>query len=221
MLRQVQIEPELYPWFSIGALVWGLLDCFFGYRVFKVTVGLLGALIGAVLAQMGAQALGWGNGAQLGALAVGALAGAGLAFLLYLVGVFLAGFGFGAVLALLLLSHLDRMVALLGALVVGAVGGFAAVKLQRVIIILATALTGAFRAVLALMYFVTQLDWAYYLRQPQQLPAVIDKHAWVLPAVLVLAAVGAMAQFGVGGGKGGGSGGDAKKKDKKAKSEKD
>ena len=217
----MQIEPELYPWFSIAALVWGLLDCFFGYRVFKITVALFGAMAGALLAQAGARAAGLGNGGELAALAVGALLGAGLAFLLYLVGVFVAGFGFGAVLAMLLLAHFDRMVALLGAVVVGVVGGVAAVKLQRVIIILATALTGSFRAVLALMYFTSQLDWAFYLRQPQQLPAVIDANAWVLPAVLVLAAVGTIAQFEVGGGKGGKGGGGDKKKDKKAKADKE
>lgn len=215
----MQIEPDLYPWFSIAALVWGLLDCFFGYRVFKITLGLLGALAGAILGQMAARAAGLGNGAELAALIVGALAGAGLAFLLYLVGVFLAGFGFGAVLALLLLSHFDRMVALLGAVVVGVVGGVAAVKLQRVVIILATALTGAFRAVLAGMYFTHQLDWPYYFRTPKDLPALIDTHGWVLPAVLVLAAVGAIAQFEVGGGKGGS--GEKKKKDKKPKGEKE
>lgn len=216
------IEPELYPWFSIAALVWGLLDCFFGYRIFKITVGLLGAVIGAILGQMAARATGLGAGWELGALAAGALLGAGLAFLLYLVGVFLSGFSFGAVLAMLLLAHFDRMVALLGALVVGIVGGVAAVKLQRVVIILATALTGSFRAVLALMYFTTQLDWPFYFSQPQQLPALIDTNGWVLPAVLVLAAVGSIAQFEVGGGKGGkASGGDSKKKDKKPKAEKD
>lgn len=213
MLRAVHIDAELYPWFSVAAIIWGLLDCFFGYRVFKLTIGLLGALAGALLGQAAAHAAGWGSGGELAGLAVGALLGAGLAFLAYIAAVFVAGFGFGATLALLLLSHFHHMVALLGALVVGVIGGIAAVKLQRVVIILATALLGAFRAVFALMYFTHQLDWVYYFRQPQQIPAVIDTNAWFLPAVLVLAAVGSIAQFEIGGGKGGG----AKKKDKKEK----
>lgn len=210
----VHIDAELYPWFSVAAIVWGLLDCFFGYRVFKLTIALLGAVAGALLGLAGAQAAGLGSGGELAALAVGALAGAGLAFLAYIAAVFVAGFGFGATLAILLLSHFHHMVALLAALVVGVVGGIAAVKLQRVVIILATALLGAFRAVFALMYFTSQLDWLYYYRQPQQIPAVIDTNGWVFPAVLVLAAVGAIAQFEIGGGKGGSG---AKKKDKKEK----
>jgi hypothetical protein len=210
----VQIDRDLYPWFSVAAIVWGLLDCFFGYRVFKLTIALLGAVAGALLAQAGAQAAGLGNGGELAALVVGALLGAGLAFLAYIAAVFVAGFGFGATLAMLLLSHFHPMVAVLGAVVVGVIGGLAAVKLQRVIIILATALMGSFRAIFALMFFTNQLDWLYHFRQPQQIPGVIDTHAWVLPSVLVLAAVGAIAQFGVDGGKGGGG---AKKKDKKEK----
>jgi hypothetical protein len=213
----VQIDRDLYPWFSVAAIVWGLLDCFFGYRVFKLTIALLGAVAGALLAQAGAQAAGLGSGGELAALLVGALLGAGLAFLAYIAAVFVAGFGFGATLAILLLSHFHHMVAVLGALVVGVIGGIAAVKLQRVIIVLATALMGSFRAIFALMFFTNQLDWLYYFRQPQQIPAVIDTNPWVFPAVLVLAAVGAIAQFEVGGGKGGG----AKKKDKKEKPAKD
>ncbi len=196
----MQFEPELYPWISVAALVWGLLDCFFGYKIFKVTIALLGAVTGALLCQAGAVAAGLGQNAELAALLVGALLGAGLAFLLYMAAVFFAGFGFGATLAILLLSHFNHMVALLAAIVVGLVGGFAALKLQRVIITLATALLGSFRAILALSFFTSQLDWIYYFRQPQQIPALIDNNPWMFPAILVLAAVGAVAQFELGGG---------------------
>ncbi len=206
------IDPELYPWISVGALAWGLIDCFFGYKVFKVTIALLGAVAGALLGQLGAEAAGLGGHAELTGIFVGALAGAGLAFLLYFAAVFAAGFGLGATLAILLLAHFDHMVALLASLVVGVIGGIAAVKLQKVVIVLATAVLGSFRALLALTYFTAGIDWVFYYRQPQQIPALIDHHAWMFPAILVLAAVGAIAQFELGGGKGG----DGEKK-KKAK----
>lgn len=216
-LPAVQIDRDLYPWFSIGALVWGLLDCFFGYKIFKVTIGVLGAVGGAIVGQWAAQATGLDGWAAVAALVVGAALGAGLMFFLYVATVFLAGFGFGATLALLLLAHFDQNVALLAALVVGLVGGFAAVKLQKVVMILATSLLGAFRAVIALMYFTHQLDWFFYYQQPRNLPALIDGHAWFFPVVLVLAAVGAVAQFEVGPAA---KGGDKKKKaDKAAKAE--
>lgn len=196
----MQIDADLYPWLSVAALAWGLLDCFFGYRVFKFTIALLGAVAGALLGQAGAEAAGWGANGELAALLFGALCGAGLAFLLYLAAVFVAGFGFGATLAVLLLAHFNHMVALLAALVVGLVAGFAAIKLQKALIVLATALMGAFRAIVALTFFTAGLDWLYYYRQPQQIPALIDHNAWMFPAILVLAALGTMAQFELGGG---------------------
>jgi hypothetical protein len=90
------------------------------------------------------------------------------------------------------------MVALLSGCVVGLIGGYLAVKLQRVVLILATALLGSFRVMVAAGYFTQQLDWLFYYQQPQQIPALIGGHPWMLPAVLVLAAVGAAVQFGSG-----------------------
>jgi len=194
----VQFDPELYPWISAAAIAWGVLDCFFGYKVFKITLALVGGLIGALLAQAAATAFGLGTGGVTASLIGGGLLGAGLAFLLYIAAVFVAGFGFGATLGILLLANYHHMVALLSGCVLGIIGGFLAVKAQRILIMLSTALLGAFRAVLALAYFTNAIDWLYYCRQPDQLPALIDSHAWMLPAVLAMAAVGAIAQFELG-----------------------
>jgi len=195
----VQPSAELYPWFSVAAIAWGVLDCFFGYRVFKITLALVGGLLGAVAGQMAATALGLEPGGITAGLIVGGLLGAGVAFLLYIAAVFVAGFGFGATLGILLLANFHHMVALLSGVVLGVVGGFLAVKLQRVLIMLSTALLGSFRAMLALAYFTNHIDWVYYFRAPDQLPALIDGHPWMFPAILALAAVGVIAQFELGG----------------------
>jgi len=190
---------ELYPWISAGAITWGVLDCFFGYRIFKVTLAILGGLIGLAAGQAAAAGLGFGPVAEIAALIVGALLGAGLAFLLYIAAVFVAGFGFGATLGMLLLANYHHMVALLTGIVLGIIGGFLAVKAQRILIILSTSLLGSFRAVLALSYFTSQIDWLFYFRQPDQMPALIDSNAWMFPSILVLAAVGVVAQLELGG----------------------
>lgn len=197
----MQPSAELYPWLSVAAISWGLLDCFFGYRVFKITLAAVGGLLGAVAAHAAATALALGPGGVMLSLLAGGVLGAGLAFLLYIGAVFVAGFGFGATLGILLLANFHPMVALLSGLVLGVCGGFLAVKLQRVLIMLSTALLGAFRGVVALAYFTHSIDWLYYFRQPDQLPTLIASNAWMLPAILALAAVGLMAQFGIGGGK--------------------
>lgn len=209
----MQPDADLYPWISVAAIAWGLLDCFFGYRVFKVTLALLGGLLGAALGLALGAAMGLGPLGLTIALIAGAVLGAVLAFLLYLGAVFIAGFGFGATLGILLLANFHHMVALLSGCVLGIVGGFLAVKIQRVLIILSTALLGAFRAVLALAYFTSQIDWLYYFRQPAQMPALVDSNAWMLPAILALATIGVFAQLELGG-SGGGSGGKKKTKPK-------
>jgi hypothetical protein len=124
--------------------------------------------------------------------------------------VFVSGFGFGLALGVLLLSHFNHMVALLGGGVLGLVGGFLAVKLQRVLIILSTGLLGAFRTIVALSYFTSRMDWAYYLRQPEQVPALLENNTWMFPSILAVAVAGVIAQFELGG--------PGAKKDKKAKS---
>jgi uncharacterized protein YacL len=192
---------ELYPWISAGAIAWGVLDCFFGYRIFKVTLAVVGGLLGLAAGHALMSALGLGQGAQIAGMVIGALAGAGLAFLLYIAAVFVAGFGFGATLGVLLLANYHHMVSLLTGLVMGIIGGFLAVKAQRILIILSTALLGSFRAILALTYFTSQLDWIYYFRQPDQMPALIEGNGWMFPSILALAAVGVIAQLELGGGK--------------------
>ncbi|HWA26702.1 MAG TPA: DUF4203 domain-containing protein [Lacunisphaera sp.] len=192
---------ELYPWLSAGAIAWGALDVFFGYRIFKITLALFGGLLGLAAGHALAVRFGFTEQVGLIVMVVGALLGAGLAFLLYIAAVFVAGFGFGATLGMLLLANYHHMVALLAGVVLGIVGGFLAVKVQRVLIILSTALLGSFRAVLALSYFTARTDWLFYFRQPDQMPALIDEHPWMFPSILALAAVGVVAQLELGGGK--------------------
>ncbi|MES1168979.1 MAG: hypothetical protein ABUL61_07385, partial [Oleiharenicola lentus] len=88
----MQIDPDFYPWLSVACITWGVLDCFFGYKVFKITLALFGALIGAGLAQAIAQHFAASQAVEIVSLIVGALLGAGLAFLLYIAAVFVAGF---------------------------------------------------------------------------------------------------------------------------------
>lgn len=195
----MRIDAELYPWISVGAIAWGLLDCFFGYQVFKVTLTVIGGLLGAFFGQTAGVALGFALFGEIAGLILGGLLGAGLAFMLYSGAVFVAGFGLGATLGVLLLTHYNQTVALVIGVVFGIVGGFLAVSLQRILIIVATALLGSFRAVLAAAYFVNQVDWLYYYEQPQQIPVLIDNNAWMFPSIVVLAVVGVIAQFELGG----------------------
>lgn len=168
-----------------------------GYRVFKVTITIMGAVIGAYFGQSVAAHFSLGVAGQMGVLAAGALLGGGLAFMLYLAAVFVTGLLFGLTLGLLLFANFTPAVALVAGCGLGLIGGFIALKLQKILLILSTSLVGSFRALLALMFFTQRIDWAYYLiQQPRQIPALIDNNAWLLPATFTLAVVGALAQFG-------------------------
>ena len=192
----MHFDPELYPWFSVGLIAWGLLDCFLGYRVFKVTVALWGVVLGAILGYAAASAMGLMLVGQIVGLVLGAALGGWLAFMLFLGAVFVAGLLFGLTLGVLLFSNYNPNMALVVGCGLGLVGGFVAVKLQKVLLILSTSLVGAFRALLGLMYFTSHTDWNFYLfQQPRQIPALIDQTAWLLPATLILTAAGALAQF--------------------------
>jgi len=204
----------MYPWISAGVIAWGLLDCFFGFRIFKIMLAVIGGLAGVVAGQAAGVALGLGQAGVIAGMITGGLLGAGLAYLLYLAAVFVSGFGFGLALGILLLSHFNHMVALLGGVVLGLVGGFLAVKLQRVLIILSTGLLGSFRAIVALSYFTSRMDWAFYLRKPEQIPALIENNTWMFPSILALAVIGVIVQFELGG-----TGGAKKEKKSKAKDE--
>lgn len=177
-------------------IAWGLLDCFFGYRIFKLTVTLWGIVLGAfagyvVAFAMGLAPVGYIIGIILGAALVG-----WLAFMMYLAAVFLAGLFFGVTLGILLLANYDQNVALAAGIVLGLIGGFVAVKFQRLLIIFSTSLLGAFRVLLALMFFTNRTDWNFYLfQQPQQIPALIDSHSWLMPATVLVATAGTLVQL--------------------------
>ena len=142
--------------------------------------------------------MGWTLAGQIGGLVIGGLLGCGLAYLLYLGAVFVAGLLFGLTLGILLFAHLNPSVALFAGCGFGLISGFLAIKLQKIILILATALLGSFRALLALMFFTDRIDWAYYMfQQPRQIPALVEGNAWLLPTTLTLAVAGALAQFGL------------------------
>ncbi|PJF24286.1 MAG: hypothetical protein CUN53_18590, partial [Phototrophicales bacterium] len=77
------------------AILYGLVACFFGWRVFRLTLTVAGVLIGGALGYSA------GNGNLVIAL-IGALIGGVLLFALFRIGIFVAGALLGAVLGIAL-----------------------------------------------------------------------------------------------------------------------
>ena len=119
----------------IGAFFLGLLNCFFGYRLFIVTVAIVGFLLGASLGYMLGNFVGSGIAGLIAAAVLG-LIGAWASVSAYYAFVFVAGaFGF-ALLAAFVAGLFGSDVHVAVPIVAGLIGGFLALWLQRVVIIL-------------------------------------------------------------------------------------
>jgi hypothetical protein len=126
---------------AVVLLAGGLTACFFGYRLFKVVLGVFGFIIGALAAS---SMFGAGDTTPMVIAAiVGGIAGAALLLAAYFVGVALVGAGLGALLVNMIWTQIDGDPHPAVVIVFSVAGAVVATWLQRYVIILATAFTGA------------------------------------------------------------------------------
>jgi hypothetical protein len=185
--------------FLSACVVTGALMAFFGYRMFKGVLGLFGALAGGYVAALAGAHLSGGNEAvALLCGVMGAALGGVLMVAAYLLGVFVAGATLGGMLAAVLTVAAVpdvRLVVIAGAAVIG---GFLALFVQRVVIIIATALNGAALALGGIWLLVIRMTprgaWDTYLSgRPVGDPGL---HTYlILGAWAVLGCLGMWAQF--------------------------
>jgi len=192
----MNLDPQATEAGAVLIIIWGLLDCFFGYRVFKFTVGLLGIAAGAVLGhQFCVEVLGIADGARWIGFGIGAVVGGILAFGLYLVGVFILGFSLGFMFAPAFVEGASEFTMLAVGAGAGLVCGLVAVLAQRLLISACTAWGGAIRVVLGIAFFSEGLDWSFYAAYPQQIGVLLTERSWMLIVFLVLGAAGFIAQL--------------------------
>ena len=138
----------------IGATVLtGLMNCFFGYRLFRLFFACLGFALGAA----GGGYMGYVYGEAVWALAgglVGGIFGAMVLFTIYLVGVFLAGGMAAAFLAAVVLAGAGISVPTLVLIVPLVLGGIVALVVHKMVIIVASSFGGA----LSVVYGVAMLS---------------------------------------------------------------
>src|SRR4030095_9700973 len=122
-------------------LAGGFLACFFGYRLFKVVLGVFGFIIGALAAS---SVFGSSDTTPMVIAAiVGGVAGAALLLAAYFVGVALVGAGIGALLVNLIWTQIEGDPHPAVVILFSVAGAVVATWLQRYVIILGTALAGA------------------------------------------------------------------------------
>jgi hypothetical protein len=129
----------------IAVIVAGILVCFWGYRLLKFTLGLLGFIAGAYAGwEIGLSVLHANNGMALVCALIGGIIGIVLYVWLYFLGVFLLGATAGAIVAAAFFNgagHPPQPVILL-AISVGF--GIFALVAQKFMIVISTAFSGAY-----------------------------------------------------------------------------
>jgi hypothetical protein len=124
--------------FSIG---FGLVACFFGFRIFRLVLSIIGIILGASIGL----AL-TADSTQLTQILValaGGLIGAVVMNALYFLGVVIAGAWLGALAANLLVAALGIEPNVIFLVIGAVVGGVVALVLNKLMIILSTAFSGA------------------------------------------------------------------------------
>lgn len=135
---------EMTFWILISI---GLLQCFFGYRMFIIYLWLIGVAIGLVLSVLLAAMLDVGEAGSIIILIIGTLGGGSLMVALHKLGIFLLGGVVGV--GVVWLFHLQgfEIDNTTPYIIGGIIFGVIAVSLERHIIILTTAITGGFLVV--------------------------------------------------------------------------
>lgn len=177
-------------------VLWGLVDCFFGFRIFRATLKILMAFGFAVLgASVAARVLPGNVPVFLVAGIAGLVAGFVVGWYLYKTGVVVMAMFGGFVLAAPFVAGLGAN-AFLAQCGVALIAGVVAFFLLEPIVIASTALTGAYRVVFGALFFKGGQNLMDYIGGGESFERLflgMDKIP--MYATLLLAAVGGFIQF--------------------------
>jgi hypothetical protein len=140
---------QFQPAFAIAFVIGGAVACFFGYRLFRLVLSLVGFGLGGLMAS---SLVGPGDTTWIvGAWIVGGLIGMALLYAGYYVGVALSGASLGALLAHLAFQASGNPPPFLIVLLAAVVGAIGSMFLQKYFIVVFTSFGGAWTLILGLM----------------------------------------------------------------------
>ncbi|MCX7012224.1 MAG: TMEM198/TM7SF3 family protein [Candidatus Sumerlaeota bacterium] len=154
-----QLPSEMLSLIVACSVAVGVVQCFFGYRVFKLVLALVGFLLGGTLAGACGYALSDGEAAiAVIAGVIGGAIGSALMVALFFVGVFVMGALLGYVLGMVLsgVGGSSPEPAVLLSLAV--IGGIVAIIFQKLMIILTTSFGGSWMVVTGIAYFIGRFN---------------------------------------------------------------
>jgi len=138
------------------AVAVGILICFWGYCLLKVSLGVVGFIAGAAGGWAVGLSLAPGNsGIALLCAVIGAVIGAVLCIWLFFLGIFLLGASAGAIVATALFSAVGNQPQPILLLVLAMVFGVIALVMQKLMIIVSTAFSGSYLITVGILHLLT------------------------------------------------------------------
>ncbi|MDA2933950.1 TMEM198/TM7SF3 family protein [Acidobacteria bacterium AH-259-D05] len=167
--RILDFELSATDTFAMALIASGIITCFFGYRLFKVVLGVTGFVTGGALAWTVLTAAGYGQMVTIAGTLLAALLGGVAMFSLFFAGVFLFGCAMGLLVAVVILSAIGSELNVVVACIFALVNGLVTLWFRKVLIVASTALTGAWSMLSGVAYFVGDLDLVGALSEPELL----------------------------------------------------
>jgi hypothetical protein len=148
--KYMYIHPNIIGAFVILGIVFGTIECFFGYRVFKVILGIIGFVCGFTMTSMMGYTMAV-NGFFLYLMGIiSGMLGAAMMIWLYFFGVFFIGAMLGGVVGATLFGVINLNPNGFILLVLSIIFGALALVFQRYMIIIATAFIGSWHMVVGI-----------------------------------------------------------------------
>jgi len=164
--RILDFELNARDTFAIALIASGVITCFWGYRLFKVVLGVTGFVTGGALAWTVLTAAGYGQMVTIAGTLLAALLGGLAMFSLFFAGVFLFGCAMGLLMAVVILSALGGELNVVAVSIFSLVNGLVTLWFRKVLVVASTALTGAWSVVSGVAYFAGDLDLVGALAEP-------------------------------------------------------
>jgi hypothetical protein len=138
------------------AVAVGILICFWGYRLLKLTLGVMGFIAGATGGWAVGLSLAPGNnGIALVCAIIGGVIGAALCIWLFFLGIFLLGASAGAIVATALFSAAGNQPQPILVLLLAIVFGVIALVMQKLMIVVSTAFIGSYLITAGIVHLLT------------------------------------------------------------------
>jgi len=147
------MQGEMFDYYMAAAAALGLIECFFGYRILRFLLGVIGFILGAVIAgSLGFELSGGSELISIVAAVAGGCVGAYLMYLLYIAGVFVIGAALGFMVVSFVFGLMNENPVTWIVIASSVAGGILAVIFQRPMIIIATSFGGSYAAVTSISY---------------------------------------------------------------------